>query len=239
MALWRVLSVAAAAHAGTLGERPELRADAVGYTGGWGSVGEAARLEMRSKAGWKWEFPGEGAAYAARQERRLAEILALEHYQERLDNFVQYTQVRSVPNFTETGFAVVRIDEALHGRLKARLHERMADARSEGEVQGIYGASHPTFVNHGERKLLEELKPTMEAWVPGVEAGLTPVTAYGMRVYGRGASLAFHTDRVDSHIISGIVHVDHATSIATRRASDSLRACFAFRNTTLLASAAV
>ena len=111
MALWRVLSVAAAAHAGTLGERPELRADAVGYTGGWGSVGEVARLEMRSKAGWKWEFPGEGAAYAARQERRLAEILALEHYQERLDNFVQYTQVRSVPNFTETGFAVVQIDE--------------------------------------------------------------------------------------------------------------------------------
>jgi hypothetical protein len=30
-----------------------------------------------------------------------------------------------------------------------------------------------------------------------------------MRAYRRGASLAFHADRVDTHIISGILHVDH------------------------------
>jgi hypothetical protein len=31
-----------------------------------------------------------------------------------------------------------------------------------------------------------------------------------MRVYRRGASLAFHTDRVDTHVVSSIFHVDHA-----------------------------
>ncbi|KAH8065258.1 hypothetical protein JL720_12862 [Aureococcus anophagefferens] len=165
---------------------------------------------MRTQAGWTWSFPGEPAAYAQRQEERKREILGLEHYQERLDNWVQYTQTRSVPNFTKNGFDVVDIDPALHERLKTRLHAGLERARKEGEVQGIYGANGPTFVNHGERDLLKELLPTMEAWVPTVQGGLTPVTAYGMRAYHRGASLAFHADRVDTHIVSGILHVDHA-----------------------------
>ena len=205
-----VLVALAAVASADLGERPLKRAEEVGFTGGWGSVKEARRLEMRKQAGWTWSFPGEPAAYAKRQEERKQEILGLEHYQERLDNWVQYTQTRSVPNFTKNGFDVVDIDPALHERLKTRLHAGLERARKEGEIQGIYGANGPTFVNHGERDLLKELLPTMEEWVPTVQGGLTPVTAYGMRAYHRGASLAFHADRVDTHIVSGILHVDHA-----------------------------
>ena len=204
-----LVALAAVASA-NLGERPLKRAEEVGFTGGWGSVSEKRRLELREEAGWTWTFPHEPPAYRERQEARMAEILALEHYQERLDNWVQYTQTRSVPNFTKNGFDVVDIDPALHERLKTRLHAGLERARKEGEVQGIYGANGPTFVNHGERDLLKELLPTMEAWVPTVQGGLTPVTAYGMRAYHRGASLAFHADRVDTHIVSGILHVDHA-----------------------------
>ena len=72
-----------------------MRAADVGFTGGWGYVPEKRRLEMRAKAGYKWEFPGESEPYRKRQELRYKEIMALDHYQERLDNFVQYTQVRT------------------------------------------------------------------------------------------------------------------------------------------------
>ncbi|KAK7247932.1 hypothetical protein SO694_00085040 [Aureococcus anophagefferens] len=139
-----LVALAAVASA-DLGERPLKRAEEVGFTGGWGSVKEARRLEMRTQAGWTWSFPGEPAAYAQRQEERKREILGLEHYQERLDNWVQYTQTRSVPNFTKTA-GVVDIDPALHERLKTRLHAGLERARKEGEVQGIYGANGPTFV---------------------------------------------------------------------------------------------
>ena len=171
----RALIAALAVASADLGERPLKRAEEVGFTGGWGSVKEARRLEMRKQAGWTWSFPGEPAAYTQRQEERKREILGLEHYQERLDNWVQYTQTRSVPNFTKNGFDVVDIDPALHERLKTRLHAGLERARKEGEVQGIYGANGPTFVNHGERDLLKELLPTMEEWVPTVAGGLTPV----------------------------------------------------------------
>ena len=193
-----------------LGEHVDLRADAVGFTGGWGSVPEKERLKLRQKAGYTWTFPNEPEGYKRRQEQRWVEIQALDHYQERLDNFVQYTQVRTVPNYTQNGFDVVDIPHDLWQRMRDRLHEQLPKARTESEVQGIYGSVRPRMVGHGEgRNLLSELQPILERWVPDIETGLQPVTAYGMRAYGRGASLGFHTDRVDTHVISAIVHVDH------------------------------
>ena len=194
-----------------LGEHVDIRADAVGFTGGWGSVPEQKRLAMRKEAGYKWEFPHEPPAYRARQEQRWVEIQSLDHYQERLDNFVQYTQVRTVPNYTQNGFDVIDVPHDLWQRMRDRLHDQLPKARRESDVQGIYGKERPRMVGHGEgRSLLAELQPLMEAWVPEIKSGLQPVTAYGMRAYGRGASLGFHADRVDTHIISAIVHVDHS-----------------------------
>ena len=67
----------------------------------------------------------------------------------------------------------------------------------------------PDFVNHGEHEILGQLKGIHEEWVPEYARPLKPITAYGMRVYRRGASLAWHTDRVDTHVISSIFHIDH------------------------------
>ena len=65
-----------------LGEHVDLRADAVGFTGGWGSVPEKERLKLRQKAGYTWTFPNEPENYKKRQEQRWVEIQALDHYQE-------------------------------------------------------------------------------------------------------------------------------------------------------------
>ena len=72
-----ISAYAAFVMAGDLGEPvPELTAADLGFTA-WGSVPEKRRLELRKKAGWKWEFPNEPPAYRARQEMRQREILGL------------------------------------------------------------------------------------------------------------------------------------------------------------------
>ena len=112
----------------------------MGFTQRWGELAEPQRLKLREKAGWTWTFPGENEAYRERQEKRTDEILDLYHFQERLDNWVQYTQVRSVRNFTRLGFAVVDAPKDLHDRLKERLHKGLEGPRPEmsgkPQVQG-------------------------------------------------------------------------------------------------------
>ena len=80
--------------------------------------------------------------------------------------------------------------------------------RSTCLSKGIFGDIVPDFVQHGEPGLLQRIQGIHEEWAAAA-GPLQPVTAYGMRVYRRGASLAFHTDRVDTHVISSIFHIDH------------------------------
>jgi hypothetical protein len=96
-----------------------------------------------------------------------------------LDNFVQYTQVRSVRNFTRLGFDIVDVDPELHARLKARLHASLETAKTEGEVQGIYGDLLPKMVPHGVKDLLAQLQPVMEAWTPACVAPSSEARARG------------------------------------------------------------
>ena len=44
-----------------------------------------------------------------------------------------------------------------------------------------------------------------EAWT-GIE--LTPVIAYGFRLYRNGSYLDMHVDKTNSHVISFILHID-------------------------------
>jgi hypothetical protein len=189
---------------------PLKSAREVGFTQRWGELSEKRRLALRKEAGWKWSFPGESKEYHDWQEKRTAEIMDLYHYQERLDNWVQYTQIRSVKNFTELGFAVVDAPVELHARLRDRARAGIeAGAREEmnGKPQGIFGENVPHFVNHGERDILGQIQSIHEEWAPAA-GPLRPVTSYGMRVYRRGASLGWHADRVDTHVISSIFHID-------------------------------
>jgi hypothetical protein len=92
--LWLIaMTLAVGVLGGELGQRPLKTAREVGFTGRWGELPEAQRLKKRTEAGWTWTFPGESPEYREWQERRTAEIKDLYHFQERLDNWVQYTQV--------------------------------------------------------------------------------------------------------------------------------------------------
>ena len=53
--------------------------------------------------------------------------------------------------------------------------------------------------------MLRELQPLHEEWA---RVALQPSIAYGLRVYQNGSSLTMHTDRLETHVISSILHVD-------------------------------
>ncbi|MCS5697751.1 2OG-Fe(II) oxygenase [Cyanobium sp. FGCU-52] len=54
------------------------------------------------------------------------------------------------------------------------------------------------------------LTPMIEAWA-GCE--LEPTWGYGIRSYGRGCVLHLHRDRIDTHVISCIVHVEDRSEV--------------------------
>ena len=51
-----------------------------------------------------------------------------------------------------------------------------------------------------------------QAWADGTP--LHASIAYGLRVYGRGNALTMHMDKVETHIVSSILHVDRDPAAA-------------------------
>lgn len=49
--------------------------------------------------------------------------------------------------------------------------------------------------------------PYHEEWVGGMK--LKPTSAYGIRLYQNSTTLACHFDKIQTHVISSIVHIDH------------------------------
>lgn len=70
-----------------------------------------------------------------------------------------------------------------------------------------------SLISLGARqRLFAELSPLMEEW-SGQK--LKPTSCYGVRHYFRGSVLANHVDRVDTHVISGIINVAQVHSAPT------------------------
>jgi hypothetical protein len=114
------------------------------------------------------------------------------------------------PNFTEYGYGLTLAPNALTAELKDLLHQGVQQGigmRKESPTQSIHG--EPDFVDLSTKltdRALLMLQPIVEAWSGTT---LVPFQAYGLRVYRNQSSLNMHIDRVESHVISAIMHVDH------------------------------
>ena len=133
---------------------------------------------------------------------------------ERWENFLQFTQSRAVPAFTERGFDVVPIPRKVFEKLKKAVEEGVNNwdnLRSEGNIDVIYHDSdkEPKFVDLGplQHETINDLKGMHEDWWGGGE--LKATSAYGVRLYLNGSSLVMHNDKVHTHVISSIVHIAH------------------------------
>lgn len=120
----------------------------------------------------------------------------------RWENWLQFTQSRLVPRFTERGFEVVSIPKFVKDKLQAAFQkalERGFDKiRSEGDVDVISNPPNldPKFVDLGplQWEVIEDLKTYHEQWAGGIK--LIPTSAYGIRAYQNGSTLVMHYDRV-------------------------------------------
>lgn len=117
-----------------------------------------------------------------------------------------------LPAFTPQGFEVAQAPVELHQKLRELLLQYQDQTPEDDPPVNVVGAAGqdatpPGFVNTGalNNRSLDELKPMLEQWA---NVTLEPQAAYGLRVYRRGNGLIRHVDRVETHIISAILHVD-------------------------------
>jgi hypothetical protein len=112
-----------------------------------------------------------------------------------------------VPNFTEHGFGLARCPDELIDDLRKGIRDGVASGpRFESKVPVIDGPI-PWFIDRPDltKRVLHELRNYAETW-SGVE--LTPYRAYGFRLYRNESALWMHVDKMQTHIISFILHID-------------------------------
>ena len=113
-----------------------------------------------------------------------------------------------LPQFTETGFELRSTPPDIHERLSAAYAAGLPDATREGSDPIYLTTGDPDFIDIGALayEIGAELQEIHESWS---KQALELVAAYGIRTYRRGQVLRRHCDRVDTHVISSIIHIDH------------------------------
>lgn len=161
---------------------------------------EEQRVEQWHRKGNTWppKWQPESEAYRKAMEIREREIMNIPGSNERWENWMQFTGMRLVKKFTETGFLLTKTPEHIHNYLKSKMDtalENWDNVRLENQIDVVYTPNPSKFIDlHSyANKMLEELRPLHEAW-GGME--LVGSSAYGIRAYQNGSSLVMHVDKV-------------------------------------------
>ncbi|KAJ1446666.1 hypothetical protein M885DRAFT_545600 [Pelagophyceae sp. CCMP2097] len=176
----------------------------------WCAAALAADALAAEWGDWVPRAPG----WTARLDYRAEQVSRIESSQERWDALLNLAVTGLlVPNYTDHGYQVVQTPRSVHDRLNATLQKALASGAigQESRVDQISGPV-ARFVQLGrlKREIMDELKPMHEAWAGGTP--LVATVAYGLRLYQRSNTLTMHTDRLESHVISSIVHVNRKTN---------------------------
>eukprot|EP01036_Dinobryon_divergens_P037040 gene37040-48357_t len=161
---------------------------------------------------WPPTWQPETAAMKEHMKQREIELQHLPGANERWENYMQYTQSRMVPRFTEKGFEVIQIPPGVYQQLRDAVDAGLArfdSLREERQIDAVYTPLPSKFIdlNGLENKVMGELKSLHEEW-SGISE-LVPTSAYGVRLYRNGSALAMHYDKLFTHVISSIVHIAH------------------------------
>lgn len=167
---------------------------------------EEQRVELWHKTHtWPPQWNEESESYRALMEKREREIMQLPGADERWENWMQFTQGRMMPKFTEQGFDLIRTPASVQAKLKAAIDAGVQNWDNlpfeQGVDDSIYAYESPKFVDLGKLawEVIEELKPLHEEW-SGLK--LRPTSAYGVRLYQNGSTIVMHYDKVSKSFIS-------------------------------------
>jgi hypothetical protein len=141
-------------------------------------------------------------------EERFAQVEELENSGQRYEGFIQTLHsALLVPNFTEYGFGLARCPDDLIEALRQGIRDGLPNARLEPRTEVIDAPKQPLFIDRPDltRRVLSELQSFVEEWA-GME--MTPYRAYGFRLYQNQSQLTMHVDKLQTHIVSFILHID-------------------------------
>lgn len=101
---------------------------------------------------------------------------------------------------------MARCPDDLLGALQEGIREGLPNARYENDIPVING-NRCKFINRSDltRRVLEELHDYTETWA-GIP--LIPYRAYGFRLYQNNSQLSMHVDKLQTHVLSFILHID-------------------------------
>jgi hypothetical protein len=176
-----------------------------------GALVESERLVEYNKRNYTWpinRFVPDTPGWSALMSKRLAQIEEIESEQDRYVGFMQTLHSAVLAkNYTEYGFGLTRCPDELIGTLRQGIRDGVATASEEGKTPEIVSPQLPWFVDRPDlvQRVLHELQPYAEQW-SGMK--LNPWGAYGFRLYRNESTLFMHIDRMETHVISFILHID-------------------------------
>lgn len=164
---------------------------------------ERVRLWYEKGNTWPPSWQAEKATWREAMVKREEELQRLPGANERWENYMQFTQSRMVPRFTEKGFQLIQTPPEVQARLKAMLDkglENFDGIRNEPQIDAVYTPIPSKIIDLGAARweILNQLKPLHEEWA-GLE--LIPTSAYGLRMYRNGSSLVMHYDKVNKPLL--------------------------------------
>ena len=172
---------------------------------------EEERLAAYAANNYSWpipQFQPPTPGWDKLMRHRLRQVEEIADTSDRFEGYVQVLTASFIqPNFTEYGFGLARAPDDLMEALRQGVRDGLeAGPREEHYIPAIHG-SRPWFIDRPDltRRVLEELQTFPEAW-SGME--LTPVVAYGFRLYRNQSRLHVHVDKPETHVISFILHID-------------------------------
>jgi hypothetical protein len=176
-----------------------------------GQLVESERLVEYYKRNYTWPlttFVPNTLGWNTLMSNRLAQIEEIESEEDRYRGFVQTLHSALLaPNYTEYGFGLARCPDELIAALRKGVHDGIETASEEEKTEEIVSPKRPWFIQRQDlvNRVLHELQPYAEQW-SGMK--LNPWGAYGFRLYRNESTLFMHIDRMQTHIISFILHID-------------------------------
>lgn len=133
-----------------------------------------------------------------------------EDYEVQWERWLEIAQMRLTKNYTETGWATIKIDPDVHSVAAAHYAKLKAQGKTfstEGKVD-LYIEGSREFVAYSSFPNAEQIRSAIFSaiaqWVSMPENELKFEYAYGFRIYNHGSILHTHVDRVSSHVLSAV-----------------------------------
>eukprot|EP00928_Gymnodinium_smaydae_P002603 TRINITY_DN10933_c0_g2_i1.p2 TRINITY_DN10933_c0_g2~~TRINITY_DN10933_c0_g2_i1.p2 ORF type:complete len:335 (-),score=70.13 TRINITY_DN10933_c0_g2_i1:96-1049(-) len=149
----------------------------------------------------------EWAAYHRNKEAGLMELTNPTH---RWEFWLEQAQIRTLKNFTATGWAMGKMPGKVHKRVQEFFRERLTTDSKNHSVP-LYTTGDQTMVHLDyelSNEVTEAVRRKIGKWANVPASDLEPTSTYGIRNYWKGSTLKTHVDRVETHILSAVYCVD-------------------------------